>query len=526
MLISLAFAKIVLILIGAAHKKNPMSIFVLARSSMHTQGTSARLASSSPRVRFLGMAVAKAVSQLVDKPDQRVGFDFDGDEKPEFDYLDSLIKLEDTVGTIDDLPKMDSVSTTASRTTASQSQGLKPLKLHDKPKKSKPVSKIQVIESEGESSDDELPTYGKPDSDASDSDDDPTTARRQKPKAPVYIRGLISGLSNTEEHDVLRLALTIAPSLIRRKADFGSELSDRAVELCSTYFNMSDPFSFDDFLELKLQGMTALLIAQPKICAPYFATTVFGGDFNLGQRVAGLSAMGLAARELAGYKDDDGETEQRFPTQTLPERLHKLYLEGSEFHQVSKRMEDNMMGAVSSKSKRPRQKLIRNDLSKLVADYFFFPLSNNFVAHQSGLPSLNRLLPTLLRTFAIILTSAGSSTLALPQLTNEFFGLLLSLRTRALNDPSVLEALLFGFLSLLNVNSDKRGLAERHSREIMECHEWCNLVFEKISEGSGLRIADEETERSKTLAAGVLVATKELVENYERVILGNVGSME
>ena len=143
----------------------------------------------------------------------------------------------------------------------------------------------------------------------------------------------------------------------------------------------------------------------------------------------------------------------------------------------------------------------------------------------SSLSNLNRILPTLLRTLSIIVTSAGSSTLSLPQITSEFFSLLLSLRSRALNDSSVLEALLFGFLSLLNVNEDKRSLAERHAKEIVECHEWCNAVFDRVSGHAGLKVGDEETERTKTLAAGVLVATKEAVEGYERMIVGQLGGM-
>lgn len=149
-------------------------------------------------------------------------------------------------------------------------------------------------------------------------------------------------------------------------------------------------------------------------------------------------------------------------------------------------------------------------------------LLTQYSFHDTSLPNLSRLLPTLIRTLAIILTSSGPSTVSLPQLTSELFSLLLSLRSRALNDAAILEALLFGFLSLLNVNDNKRALAEQHAKEVVECHEWCNLVFERVCEAGGLKVANEETERVKTLAAGVLVATKEVVEGYERTLFARV----
>ena len=512
-------ARLLLLIAGKIHRKIPMAVFVLAHSSIHTNGTSNRLASSSSRARFLGMAVGSAISQLVDKPETRMTFEFDQQDREEYAQFQSLLDINDSAGSLDELPTHKTHDNDFDKVVA---QRPKP-SVAAKRRPQKTISKVQVMdESSGE--DDDLPVYAKPDSDPEDSDEDPTVARRQRPRAPVYIRDLISGLSNTDDHDAQHLALTTAPPLIRRKAEFGTELSDCAIELGATYFNLSDPFGLDDFLELRLKGMTALLVAQPKLCAPYFAATVFIGDFNIGQRVAGLSAMGLSARELAGYHDDDTTAEPQFPSRTLPERLHNLYLDSAPMDQLMRRMEAELVRAVST-SKRSRSKHIRNDLSQLVAVSFFYPLTGHFAAHVSSLPSLSRLLPTFLRTLAIILTSAGPSNLALPQLTAEFFQLLLSLRGRALTDPAVLEALLFAFLALFNMNENKHALAEEHARAIVECHEWCNLVFERLSEGVSLNVADE-TQRTRTLCAGVLGATSEVREAYDRVLFARVGGLE
>ena len=491
-----------------------MAVFIHAHSTIHTNGVSSRLSSSSPRARFLGMAVGSAVSQLADKPESRMKFQFEGDDEESYQQLRALLDVDDHLGAVDDLPEFQD----------NQRLGVKaptPQPRNPKQPKTKPVKSASIIQVIEEDPDDGIVPYSKPDSDPEDSDEDPSIARRTKPKAPVYIRDLITQLGNEEDADTQYLALTTAPSLIRRKADFGTELSDRAIELSATYFNLPDPFGFDDFLQLRLQGMVALVVAQPKICGPYVANTIFDGDFNISQRVAGLTAMGLAARELAGYKPDDaGSSEKQFPSKTLPERLHRLYLQDSEMDHLSKELSNTMLQPVSTKQKRGQRRIIRNNLNKLMAEYLFFPLTGHFAGHAQSLPSANKILPTFVKTLSIMLTSAGPSTLTLPQLTVEMFSVLLSLRSRALNDRAILEALLFGFLLSLNVNEDKRSLAERHAKEVVEVHEWCNAVFERVSVGR-LGVSEEE-ERVKTLCAGVLVATKEVMEKYERLMLGEL----
>lgn len=101
-------------------------------------------------------------------------------------------------------------------------------------------------------------------------------------------------------------------------------------------------------------------------------------------------------------------------------------------------------------------------------------------------------------------------------MTSEFWDLLLSLRSRA-TDPSVLEALLFAFLTLLDLNeTDQRRLAEQHAKELLETQEWVNNVFENIGGGS------EEGERIRMLAAGVLMRCRQVVEKYQRVLMGDL----
>lgn len=64
----------------------------------------------------------------------------------------------------------------------------------------------------------------------------------------------------------------------------------------------------------------------------------------------------------------------------------------------------------------------------------------------------------------------------------------------------------------MNVNTNnKKGIAEEMGKELLETRGWVEGVFERVGEG-----------RVKVLAAGVLGGVAEVVEEYERVILGGV----
>lgn len=127
------------------------------------------------------------------------------------------------------------------------------------------------------------------------------------------------------------------------------------------------------------------------------------------------------------------------------------------------------------------------------------------------------LLPLLLKTLSLLLHASGSSTLSLPALTTDFWALLLSLRPRA-SDISVLEAILFGFLTLLDVNApNQRRVAEEHASELLETREWVQGVFERMGSGLG-----DEGERIRMLSAGVLMRTGEVVESWQRLMAGEL----
>lgn len=547
-----ACAQILLLLAGYAHRAQPMSLFIMARSSAHLNGMSNRLNSSSLRARFLGMIVGMAISDLVDKPGSKMNFDIDDLKTPEAKWYQRLVRVDDKIGRFADIEEVFG---------ANQVTEVKPLPTRPtkKPTQSKPTPKpiiqeepqgpriMEVLDDSEE--DDDLVPYAKPDFDPEDEDEDPSMINRDKPKAPVYIRDLIAGLNDSEYYERHSLALRSAAGLIRRKTSFGKEVSDHALELASILVGLGDTFDMEDFLGLRLQALIAVLISSPAQMAPWFARQVFDGDYSLSQRTTVLSVLGLGARELAGYKDEDEDLNPQiaatsFPSKQLPERLHKMYtaernvpivrisskLERSMIQPMALDAADKMSGpnilkvrTFSSRMEveKKRKKAIPNALAKIVAEGFFFPLTGRWWQNLQAYGAENVhfqpfLLSTYLKTLSLILHAAGSGTISLPQMTAEFWELILSVRTNALADVSVLEAVLFATLTLLDTNDDKRRLAEEHSKQLIETQEWVELVFDRVGGG------DEEGERIRMLAASVLMKTREVVDKYQRLLVGDL----
>jgi telomere length regulation protein len=546
-----------------------MFLTMMAKSSYHTAGMSNRVGATSLRARFLGMAIGVAISKMVDKPELQLNFEFEGDEAVEAKWYEALTKTDDKMGRIEDFKtaKVGVVSGQRAMKHGDIKQATQKTANKKSIRESSSQTEItgpRIVELIDESSDedDDLMPYEKPDSDPEDETDDPTEINRNKPSAPVYIRDLIVGLRDQEDYDRHQLAVSTAASLIRRKANFGTEVTDHIEQLASILTGLNENFDMPNFAEQRQQALIAVLLAKPGPMAQWFARSFFSGDYSLSQRIAMLSTLGLGARELAGLKDistaDLVPPAPSFPTKQLPPHLHKIYsststanpnpvsrltttltqalltplaanaadqLTGPSILKVGSSRTFSTRMAVEARRSKP----IPNALAQIVADNFFFPLTGRwFIVTRSSTSSSSsgssgsdlytspHLLPPLLQTLALLLHASGPSTLSLPQMTRELWDLLLSARGLAMADKSILSALLFAFLMLLETNEDKQRLATEHGKELLETQEWVRVVFEGLGAGS------EEDERVRVLAAGVLVRCQEVVEKYQRRLAGRM----
>jgi telomere length regulation protein len=268
------------------------------------------------------MVVGEALSGIVDKGDKRLNFKMEETDEDEGSWYKGLIEVSDGIGQPDPLFKSLADIPQRKRETTKPASRAAP-----RPPPRPPQTGFIIEElSDEEAPDDDIVPYAKPDSDAEDSDDDATLVRRDKPKAPVYVRDLIKYLRDTESYDHQKLALETAPTLIRRKADYGTEVSEHAEELASLLVGLSDKFEIDKFDELKLQGMIALVVAKPEKMGQWFSKTFFDGDYSVSQRAAVLVVLGLSARELAGFETSDYAAAAAFPSKALPGRVEQLYI--------------------------------------------------------------------------------------------------------------------------------------------------------------------------------------------------------
>ncbi|KAH9220457.1 telomere length regulation protein-domain-containing protein [Leptodontidium sp. 2 PMI_412] len=563
-----AHAQVLLLAAGYVHRQAPLRLSMIIRSGSHLSVVSNRLAASSPRARFLGMCIGEALSSLVDKGDKRMDFKVEDMSTDEAKWYKGLVSVSDSIGSLDPL-KAGVVAKIAKK---------QPPKVAQQAKKTNPVptgSKIVAIEEiedsdEEESDDDGLVPYAKPDSDAEDSDEDATLITRNKPTAPVYIRDLITYLRDIENYDRQKLALTTAAPLIRRKANFGSEFSAHAEELAALLIGLQDKYEIEDFQDMRIQGMIAVLIAQPLKMGQWFSKTFFDGDYSISQRASVLTTLGLGARELGGFGAEDKSltkmkslptsSNPSFRSKTLPPHIHSHYTSQTQKKalaptsisaldtlttSLSNTMIAPMAASLADKLTGPsilkvrtfstrmaveasRKKPTTNTFAQVVSNGFFFPLTGRFSIHLKTLGSSSAnitfhpyLLSLFLKTLSLLLHASGPNTLSLPQMTSEFWDLCLGLRAQSTGDVLVLEALLFSFLTILEVNDDKRGLVEAFGRQMLETQEWVEGVFGRLDAGG-----TEEDERVRMLAAGVLVRIRENVEKYQALLLGDMASFK
>lgn len=183
----LGTAENLLLLTGYAHRANHQHVSEMARSGPYLNAISNRLAASSSRASLLGMCVGTAVSELIDPPDRRMNFSSEEVTSSQGQRFLRLTKVHDPMGSIDDLQPARGVSVPK----MSRNQKHLPVKVTKPPNNIGPSSteskiiSIEEIESESEDEDGGLPTYAKPDSDASDEDEDPTLVNRDRPTVPV-----------------------------------------------------------------------------------------------------------------------------------------------------------------------------------------------------------------------------------------------------------------------------------------------------------------------------------------------------
>ncbi|KAI0183093.1 telomere length regulation protein [Xylaria flabelliformis] len=577
-----AHAQVLLLSAGYVHRIAPMKLTVLLRSSSYLNAISNRLAESQSRARFLGMAVGEALSGLVHGKD-KLDFKMEVMDTEEAGWYKGLVNVSDKAGPLG--PLKPSIPSPQAKTANKPVRSTRE-RVSSRPSKVPKTTGfiIEEIEDDEEQEDPDLAPYAKPDSDAEDSDDDPTLINRHKPKAPVYIRDLINYLRDMEDYDRQKLALTTAPVLIRRKANYGTEVASHAEDLASLLIGLQDKFELENFHNLRLQGMVAVVVAQPKKMAPWFAKTFFDGDYSLSQRASILIVLGLSGREIAGFEVSEYASAAHFPSKALPSKVEKYYLQPSstakglqpgtnlralppnaldtlaqtlsqtflapmaaeaadavtgpnalKLSSFTSRLQQSQSQSTATSKLKPRGiRSIPNTTAALISTHFFFPLSSRFQAAMRSSATTRiifqpYLLALYLKTLGLLIHAAGPSTLALPQMTSELWDLLLGVRGRCLGSgPTNNES--EGDLTVTHavllafaalLDVNEGDVRGLCERQGRQVVETTEWVENVFHNTRGGDSAGEEND-VKMLAAGILIRLREAVEKYQAVLMGDL----
>ncbi|KAM3420328.1 hypothetical protein BST61_g3611 [Cercospora zeina] len=518
------------------------------------------------------MTVATAISGIVDKEGARMTFDTRDMQTDDAKWYQQLIELDDKIGTLRDFASLlqPKSITTNPRRKQNVSEELPVINGKQSFGPPRPPVQTEVIgdrvtelldDEDGES--DDLKPYAKPDSDPEDSDEDATLVNRDKVRPPVYIRDLMRMLREDKKHDRFQVAIKHAAPLIRKKSNFGREVRDHAEEIALLLCDLQDPFETENFDELKLQALMAILLSDVDNIAPWLSRQVFNGDYSLSQRCTMLSALGLGGRELAGLTEQDDLNpalpNTSFPSKRLPARLHAIYdstpppvmrlesarsdvenaimkpLALSAADQTTSHLNAVKIKKFSSRMdvERTKRKPAANQLAKIFATHFFNPLVTRYqqevaaYGQRSVFASAPIVQVTFVKTLALLLHAAGPAMMGLPEVTTSFWELLFTLRVASANDISILESVLFALLTLLEVNcewGDKARLAQEEPKRLAETQSWVEVVFERTGHGRLVTEASGEESKVRMLAAGALVKCRAIIDAYQKGLMGGLRS--
>lgn len=561
-----ATTQVILLVAGYLARNDIKTVHQISKSALFMRAISNRLGASIPRARFLGMIVATAISRLVEPPDKVIDFGVDELQTEEAQSWLDLVHVEDEPGQLEDLLKHHrarSGGQPANVRSAPQHK-LKVKKQASQIPKSRIISIEEVDDDDDEGdTDEDLPSYLKPDDDPSDSDEDPTLLNRNKPSAPVYIIDLIKQLQADDKPDTVELALRTASDLIRRKANFGSELSENVQAVAAALINLKEGMDGVDVQQLRQQALTACLVSKPAVIGPWVASMYFEGDFALAQRAAMLSTIGLGARELAGYRDEQeaGGSTPAFPSKRLPAHLAAIYapteniagdIERKTLQPLALAAADKLSGpdilkvrTFSSRMEvqkkheqkhKERTKRIPKDLHRLLAESLYLPLCcriSLILASNSDFSRTSIFEPHIIRLFlqtlTIVFFCLGPNALQLFEVSRESLLLLTALHNipKLACDPVVLPALLQLLLTTMDLNIEAGAVGEERlltefGPMLAELISWAGELENVISVPVAT-VNDTPGMPWNVIVAGIRVKWHEIGRKYQGRMLGLTG---
>ncbi|KAG8933784.1 telomere binding protein [Tulasnella sp. 418] len=317
------------------------SIRRLLTDQLFLNSISKYLSHQDPSVRRCGMFIAEIVASKCNQKLDFASWEGDGESKEWFRSLRQLV-IEGTQGRIldDSYDEKEAFTLTAAKqeeidiadisTSHPDTEGNK--------KRGQPAVMYD--------SDDSLTGYASPDPSSRSASPTPSeleeiakdpslVAGREANKIPkpvflLQLSDLITTQKDEEQKEPAKheMALREGESLIRRKANYGTELDENAVNLTLAFIRLQDNYEITGFSEKKQSILAALVACCPERAVPCMIEQFFSSQYSTEIRSTILTALVLGAKELAGVTTHP--VQPTFPSKTLPPHLHRKYLSSSD----------------------------------------------------------------------------------------------------------------------------------------------------------------------------------------------------
>ncbi|PWN92642.1 hypothetical protein FA10DRAFT_282327 [Acaromyces ingoldii] len=223
---------------------------------------------------------------------------------------------------------------------------------------------------------------------------------KKRRKRPVYIHEL-APLLREKDREANKIALRYADVLVRRKAGWGAEVDEQAIDLAYALMALQDNFSLKAFDERRTRALVSLLVASPRNVAPCLVEQYFNSQYSIAQRIAMLNALAFASRELAGLDARDSQardSDARMLAEGLAqtaiaqarERGHEAVRGPASHVEAQLSLQPKTAGPASASLIQPFQASQASSQNGQAASYtsvgpslFIFPLLTRFQLHLS-----------------------------------------------------------------------------------------------------------------------------------------------
>ncbi|PWN34170.1 uncharacterized protein FA14DRAFT_156833 [Meira miltonrushii] len=224
----------------------------------------------------------------------------------------------------------------------------------------------------------------------------PTSKKQLRP--PIYI-GELAPLLRENERDSVRMGMKYCEDLIRRKAGWGGEVEENAIDLALALLSIHNNFRISQFEQRRIGALTALVVASPTRIGPCLAEQYFDHQYAMAQRIAMLNALAFGAAELAtGTKTNarigNDRKDQQKPALTankLAEQFSQLAMqrareEGKERMPEIRNEEALLVSGTHSKTKTQGPRIVevqkhQGSYTSVANTCFIFPLVNRLWNH-------------------------------------------------------------------------------------------------------------------------------------------------